>query len=179
MGEAFTTGQWLLPRRRDPGRPGLGLPPTRRPSRFCPAPGRTPPPRRPEGGRWGRRATSVRRGQTYRPRYHLPAPGIPHSLAGRRGALSGGSRGASPLCNFISSSAAGHAQGSRSPRTRMTEGGGGSLGGRQLGSAHARHSQVTAAERSEGRPYASSRRKSLRLAERPQTPTSDQLEASG
>lgn len=81
----------------------------------------------------------VRRGRARSPWFRSPArAGDPHSLTGRLGALSQRRRCASPRCNFISSSAAGHAHGARSPRTRMREGGKGSPGGRPLGSAHAR-----------------------------------------
>lgn len=55
------------------------------------------------------------------PRSHSRSRRAPHSLSGRR-AHSPRRRCASPRRNFISSSAAGHAHGARSPRTRMREG---------------------------------------------------------
>lgn len=78
-----------------------------------------------------------RPGRARSPRSRSPArPGAPHSLSGRLGTLSRRRRCASPPCNFISSSAAGHAHGARSPRTRMREGS--SREGLPRRSAHAR-----------------------------------------
>lgn len=163
------------PRARTPaGRDSAYLPPRRpgwfplRPRPNAPALARVRPPES-EG--------EPRPGRACSPRSRSPAhPGAPHSLSGRLGTLSRRRRCASPQCNFISSSATGHAHGARSPRTRMREGR--SREGLPLGSAHARKRPSDRCG-TVGR-AASSRllKEAPRLALRRETLVSDQSEAS-
>lgn len=135
------------PRPRPPGPQQAGTRPTSRPAGpggFCCVRAERPASAR---GRLERPAQPAARSRSRSRR-------APHSLFGRR-ADSPRRRCASPRCNFISSSAAGHAHGARSPRTRMRE-------GKSRGHpfpptpparrpAHAREHRVTAAARRAGR----------------------------
>ncbi|XP_053076867.1 translation initiation factor IF-2-like [Acinonyx jubatus] len=133
-----------IPGRPNLCRPGVGLPlPPRRPGRFPFRPRPSAPtsagvqPLGPEG--------ELRRGRSCSPRPGSPArpPRAPHSLTRRLDALPRRRRCAFPQCNFISSSAARHAHGARSPRTRMREGR--SRGGRRWGLRMRVRGRVTAA----------------------------------
>lgn len=158
-----------IPARPDPSRPGLGLPP-------APQARAVSAPPWPESGLQGLRVSHVRAEPAAPAPARPPTPGPPHSLSGRLGTLSRRRRCASPQCNFISSSATGHAHGARSPRTRMREGR--SREGLPLGSAHARKRPSDRC-RMVGRAASFRRLKEApRLAPRRETLVSDQSEAS-